>query len=361
MADGVGRYGVVVIQSSDLDPSYENTDPCYATWLSLLNAPSGSEGVYENGEYIFIWGGAQALASETTQTITINQDLGIAAVQDNYGDTFYYDSCILILNTTQFYTDTPPNIPIELIGDVAYVMTPPSGGNSQVINNRVFPGPGLLYNLIGGFDLYTSYEDYVNGLTNSFIITTSGGYSPTPQSSSGSLSFGFAIGLPEEVSVFVEYTLPSISGGAGEGISVGTYPSASAYGLDANNYTWNFYYSFVGPLDLLSDVDFINGFIVGGPGMVGELAMPSFSLGNTYWVYVPFNAEVETYCWNAWANMGWEIGVTPASSGVVVSPNNAGFWFSGAPTNAPSGSWVNGVNINNAPPLCGSVSLSAPG
>ncbi|WP_243675731.1 hypothetical protein [Vulcanisaeta distributa] len=287
----------------------------------------------------------------------MNHNLGIAAVQDNYGDTFYYDSCILILNTTQFYTDTPPNIPIELMGDVAYVMTPPSGGNSRIINNRALPGPGLLYNLISGFDLYTSYEDYVKGLTNSFIITTSSGYSPTPQSSSGSPSFGLSIDY-ETASMFVEYTLPSISG-ASEGISVSTYPSASAYGLDANNYTWDFYYSFIGPLDLSSDADFINGFIVGGPGMVGgELAMPNFSLGNTYWVYVPFNAEVETLCWDAWANMGWMMGVMPASSSIIVSPNNVSFWFSSPQTNAPSGSWVSGTAINNAP-LCGSVSLSA--
>ncbi len=216
-----------------------------------------------------------------------------------------------------------------------------------------------MYNLIGGFDLYTSYEDYVKGLTDSFIITTSSGYSPTPQSSSGSLSFGFSIGYPYEVSIFVEYTLPSISG-ASEGISVSTYLSASTYGLDANNYTWDFYYNFIGPLDLSSDADFINGFTVGGPGMVGgELAMPSFSLGNTYWVYVPFNAEVETLCWDAWSNMGWMIGVMPASSSVIVSPNNVSFWFSSSQTNAPSGSWVSGIAINNAP-LCSSVSLSAP-
>ncbi|WP_054856041.1 hypothetical protein [Vulcanisaeta sp. JCM 16161] len=352
-----GRYGIATTPLSTLDPGYENTDPCYATWLSLLNAPSGSEGVYENDEYIFIWG-AQALASEATQTVIINHNLGIAAVKDNYGDTFYYDSCILILNTTQFYTDTPPNIPIELIGDVAYVMTP-SGGNSWIANRIVVLGPGLLSNLIGGFDLYASYEDYVNGLTNSFIITTSSGYSPTPQSSSGSLFFGFSIGY-ESASIFVEYTLPSI-GGASEGISVSTYPSASAYGLDANNYTWNFYYSF-GPLDLSSDADFINGLIVGGPGMVGELAMPNFSLGNTYWVYAPFNAEVETTCWDAWANMGWEIGVIPASSSVIVSPSNVGFWFSTPQTNAPSGSWVNGVSYNYSPYYnCPNmITLSAP-
>ncbi|WP_054856670.1 hypothetical protein [Vulcanisaeta sp. JCM 16159] len=222
-----GRYGIATTPLSISDPGYENTDPCYTTWLSLLNSPSGSEGVYGGGKYIFIWG-AQALASEATQTVILNHNLGIAAVQDNYGDTFYYDSCILILNTTQFYTDTPPNIPIELIGDVAYVMTP-SGGNSWVANRLVVPGPGLLSNLIGGFDLYASYEDYVNGLTNSFIITTSSGYSPTPRSSYGSLSFGFSIGY-ESASIFVEYTLPSI-GGASEGISVSTYHQPRPTGL----------------------------------------------------------------------------------------------------------------------------------
>ncbi len=96
--------------------------------------------------------------------------------------------------------------------------------------------------------------------------------------------------------------------------------------------------------------------------MVGELAMPSFSLGNTYWVYVPFNAEVETVCWDAWANMGWVIGIMPGSTGVIVSPNNVGSWFSSLPTNAPSGSWVNGVAYNYPPYYnCANlVTLSAP-
>ncbi len=133
------------------------------------------------------------------------------------------------MNTTQFYTDTPPNIPIELIGDVVYVMAP-FGGNARPGPRGIyFPGPAQLSNLIGGFDLYTSYEDYTNGQTNSFIITTSSGYSPTSQSSSSSLSFGLYIGYPP--GVFVEY------------------PLASAYGLDADNYTWDFYYS-VAPIYL---------------------------------------------------------------------------------------------------------------
>ncbi|WP_054856671.1 hypothetical protein [Vulcanisaeta sp. JCM 16159] len=83
--------------------------------------------------------------------------------------------------------------------------------------------------------------------------------------------------------------------------------------------------------------------------MIGELAMPNFSIGNTYWVYVPFNAEVKTLCWDAWANMDWMIGVMPASSGMIVSPNNVSFWFSASQTNAPSGSWVNGISYNYSP------------
>ena len=74
--------------STNLDPSYQNWDPCYVTYANDFSASQGSNSIYTSGNYIFLWG-MQALASQGAH---YSYDYGIAAVEDNYGDVFYYDS-----------------------------------------------------------------------------------------------------------------------------------------------------------------------------------------------------------------------------------------------------------------------------
>jgi len=345
--------GLIKLPTTNQDPT--NKDPCYVAYADLLNGPSGSGGVYGNSYLILIWVPG-VLESETTTPVVANS-VGIEAVQDNFGDVFFYDSCILIENTTGLLSIyTPPAIPAQLMGDVAYLMTP-EGGNSRIIfRGYPIPGPGALYQLIGGFDTYKSYEAYKNGLSSAFIVTpTTSNYEPTPQGMSSSLSFGFEVGYPAFAAVYVSFTIPSGSG-ASESIGVSESPQASAYNLYEINYTW--YFNYYGPYEISNNVTFIDGFTV-GQELGAQIAIPNYSPGNTYWLYLPFNAEVQTYCWSAWANMAWVVGFTPLSNYILVSPSDVSFYFNNL-SNAPSGSWISGYTIYNDTLGCKYVSLSAP-
>jgi hypothetical protein len=345
--------GLIKLPTTNQDPT--NWDPCYVAYADLLNGPSGSGGVYGNSYLILIWAPG-VMESETTTPVVANS-VGIEAVQDNFGDVFFYDSCILIENTTGLLSIyTPPAIPVQLVGDVAYFMTP-EGGNSRIIfRGYPIPGPGALYQLIGGFDTYKSYEAYKKGLSSVFIVTpTTSNYKPTPQGTSSSLSFGFEIGYPAFAAVYVSFTIPSGSG-ASESIGVSESPQASAYNLYEINYTW--YFNYYGPYEISNNVTFIDGFTV-GPELSAQIAIPNYSPSNTYWLYLPFNAEVQTYCWSAWANMAWVVGFTPLSNYILVSPSDVSFYFNNL-SNAPSGSWISGYTIYNDTLGCKYVSLSAP-
>ena len=345
--------GLIKLPTTNQDPT--NWDPCYVAYADLLNGPSGSGGVYGNSYLILIWAPG-VLESEGTAPVVANS-VGIEAVQDNFGDVFFYDSCTLIENTTGLLSIyTPPAIPVQLVGDVAYFMIP-EGGNSRIIfRGYPIPGPGALYQLIGGFDTYKSYEAYKKGLSSAFIVTpTTSNYKPTPQGTSSSLSFGFEIGYPAFAAVYVSFTIPSGSG-ASESIGVSESPQASAYNLYEINYTW--YFNYYGPYEISNDVTFIDGFTV-GQELGAQIAIPNYSPGNTYWLYLPFNAEVQTYCWSAWVNMAWVVGFTPLSNYILVSPSDVSFYFNNL-SNAPSGSWISGYTIYNDALGCEYVSLSAP-
>ena len=344
--------GLIKLPTTSQDPT--NWDPCYVAYADLLNGPSGSGGVYGSGKFILIWAPG-VLESEGTAPVIANS-VGIEAVQDNFGDVFFYDSCILIENTTGLLSIyTPPAIPVQLVGDVAYFMTP-EGGNSRIIFRGYIPGPGALYQLIGGFDTYKSYEAYKKGLSSALIVTpTTSNYKPTPQGTSSSLSFGFEAGYPAFAAVYVPFTIPSGSG-ASESIGVSESPQASAYNLYEINYTW--YFNYYGPYEISNNVTFIDGFTV-GQELGAQIAIPNYSPGNTYWLYLPFNAEVQTYCWSAWANMAWVVGFTPLSNYILVSPSDVSFYFNNL-SNAPSESWISGYTIYNDTLGCEYVSLSAP-
>jgi hypothetical protein len=155
--------------TTNLDTSYQNWDPCYVVYMNDFSTSQGSNSVYTNGDYIFLWG-MQALAS---QGAPYSYDYGIAAVQDNYGDTFYYDSCILMLNSVLGTTANHEGvIGAELMGDVAYSMS---------------PGGIPVFSMLGDFDMYGSYEALDKPVLfneaykyNAYIADGYGAYEPTP-------------------------------------------------------------------------------------------------------------------------------------------------------------------------------------
>jgi len=278
--------------------------------------------------------------------------LGIEAVQDNYGDMFYYDSCIVMKNSLT--STRPAIIDAQLMGDVAFTLTP-SGANHVTI-----------YYLIGGFDMYSSYEAlgynvHINGVYYPYrynaYVADGNGYEPTPTSfsiGSFSISFDFA-----QRSITITYTPPSGTLG-GVVISVSKTPYYyNGEGYYAYNLTWTFDYT----SDILSSGNYIDGFIV-GPSWSAGIWLTNYLPGGEYWFYLPFNAEVKTNCWDAWANMAWVVGLVPSSSNAV-SISTAYFGYPPfQQPNAPSGSWISGYHIlsflEGAPLVCSGISLSGP-
>jgi hypothetical protein len=320
--------------------------------MNDFSSSQSSNDVYTSGDYILLWG-MQALVS---QGAPYSYDYGIAAVQDNYGDEFYYDSCILIFNHPPISSSSSTvALPAELMGDVAYGYT---------YSGEFDPGLGALNYLIGGFDMYTSHEAVGAPLVlppgtilpsytfNAYVADGSNGYEPAPTSSAGSYSID--ITLFPEPSITITYTPPSSTGPS---ISVSTTPYyENEAGYFAYNLTWTFDYVWSSMSSFNNEV-IVNGFQV-GPGWGAAIFLKNYSPGNTYWFYLPFNAEVETLCWNAWANMVWEVSLTPSSSNTV-SINSAYFGYPPfqPPSNVPSGSWISGYSIQC---INGNVSLSGP-
>jgi hypothetical protein len=334
--------GEIKLPTTNQDPSYQNVDPCYAFYWKVLYSGSQNPytGVYTRGNLTFLWG----------MPILGNQvpPLGVAAVQDNYGDTFYYDSCILMYNFVA--NPSPPYIPAELMGDVAYTMA----------SNGLVP-----LSMLGDFDMYTSYESLgneveFNGICypyfyNAYIALTGADYYE-PQSTSWIKSYSIGIGWPASVSV--SFSAPSY-----ELISVSTTPYATTpYNFFAFNLTWTFTYDY--PSTFSGPTTFVNGFIAGQDGSA-PIIPTNYSPGGTYWFYLPFNAEVtagiqyDAYydpCWSAWANTAWIVGLTTSSSNATsISTANYGLAF--VQSNVPSGSWISGYSI---PQICSGISLSGP-
>jgi hypothetical protein len=266
---------------------------------------------------------------------------GVQAVEDNYGDEFYYDSCIIMANSLT--SINPPDIGAQLMGDVAYTLT----------NNAV-----SLLHLIGDFDMYSSYEAlgynvHINGVYypyfyNAYIADAQNVYEPTPMSSVGSFSIGFSFPPP---GISITYTPPS-------SVSVNVGVSTTPYYKNEINYyaynlTWTFNYAFLF-LAARASGTYIDGFVV-GPNMGAAIFLEQYWPGGEYWFYLPFNAEVETNCWSAWANMAWVVGlVTSSSNAVSISTANYGLAF--VQSNVPSGSWISGY-VNHCP---STVNLSGP-
>jgi hypothetical protein len=335
--------GEIKLPITNQNLSYQNWDPCYAIyWNSNWQ---GSSGVYTSGNFIFLWG-MNALES---QGAGISPALGVDAVEDNYGDTFYYDSCIIMANSLT--SIRPAFIDAELLGDVAYRYT---------YSGEFYLGLGQLHYLIGGFDMYKSHEATINYpyLYNAYVADAQNVYEPTPTSfPAGSFSIGFT--LPPS-STSITYTPPS-SGGVLIGVSTTPYYK-NEINYYAYNLTWTFNYAFLF-LAARASGAYIDGFRV-GPGGAAAIWLKNYSPGNAYWFYLPFNAEVETLCWSAWAKMAWIAGLVPSSSNAIsISTAYLGHPPQ-QPSNAPSGSWISGYYIYpyqlTPSQGCNDISLSGP-
>jgi len=325
--------------STNQDPSdgFQNVGPCYVTYWYFLGWLQSWYGVHPSGNFIFLWD-LQSLENQVAIGISA-YDYGIAAVQDNYGDTFYYDSCILMYNFIA--NPSPPYTPAKLMGDVAYTMA----------SNGLVP-----LSMLGDFDMYTSYESLgneveFNGICypyfyNAYIALTGADYYE-PQSTSWTQSYSIGVGWPASVSV--SFSAPSY-----ELISVSTTPYATTpYNFFAFNLTWTFTYDY--PSTFSGPTTFVNGFIAGQDGSA-PIIPTNYSPGGTYWFYLPFNAEVtagiqyDAYydpCWSAWANTAWVVGFVAPSSNTV-SINTVYLGHPPQQPNVPSGTWISGYT-NHCP------------
>ena len=327
--------------STNQDPGdgFRNVGPCYVTYWYFLGWLQSWYGVHPSGNFIFLWD-LQSLENQGAIGISA-YDYGIAAVQDNYGDMFYYDSCILMYNFIA--NPSPPYTPAKLMGDVAYYLTNNGSGG--------WVGPGTLWYLIGGFDMYKSHEATINYpyLYNAYVADAQNVYEPTPTSfPAGSFSIGFT--LPPS-STSITYTPPS-SGGVLIGVSTTPYYE-NEINYYAYNLTWTFNYAFLF-LAARASGAYIDGFKA-GPGGGAVILLTNYSPGRTYWLYLPFNAEVETSCWKAWANTAWVVGFVPSSSNTVLI-NTVYLGYPHQQPNVPSGSWISGYT-NHCP---STVNLSEP-
>jgi hypothetical protein len=330
--------------STNQDPSdgFRNVGPCYVTYWYFLGWLQSWYGVHPSGNFIFLWD-LQSLENQVAIGISA-YDYGIAAVQDNYGDTFYYDSCIVMKNSLT--SIRPAFIDAELLGDVAYYLTNNGSGG--------WVGPGALWYLIGGFDMYKSHEATINypSFYNAYITDSYGQYMPTPTGFFPTRLFNIGDAFLSDIPV--NYAVPTSAwGGVLIGVSTTPYYVNEA-GEYAYNLTWTFDYAFLF-LAARASGAYIDGFRV-GPGGTAAVWLKNYSPGNTYWFYLPFNAEVETSCWRAWANTAWVVGfVAPSSNTVLINTVYLGYPLQ-QPSNAPSGTWISGYT-NHCP---STVNLSGP-
>jgi hypothetical protein len=300
--------------TTNLDPSYLNWDPCNAAyWNSNLQ---GSNGVYTSGNFIFLWG-MNALESQGA----LGSTYGVQAVEDNYGDKFYYDSCILMLNSVLGTTANHEGfIDAELMGDVAYSMS---------------PGGIPVFSMLGDFDMYGSYEALGKPVLfneaykyNAYIADGYGAYEPTPM-----------LSMPAQ--------------GVYELVRVSTTYYYNGAGYYAYNLTWSF--SYIYPLWLFGFPPqpgvFINGFKV-GPGGSAGIFLKNYSPGGTYWFYLPFRVGITTGlqlgfidipCWRVWTNEVWVVGLVSSLNNTISI--NATYY---KPQDVP-GSLVTGYYVN---PIC---------
>jgi len=315
--------------------SQDTSDMCYSIYSSYSQAAELSSGVYESGNYYFVW----LLPMTSSPSYP---EYGVAGYSDGNG-TFYYDTCLVISNQVGSPSGAYPYVPVLVYGYVGYDIT------STMTNNG-----GEVLTETGTFDYYTSYKYYNESITNSIIAspacTGSDCLQPQPTSSTTNYTITVFAGVEigEEPGAFggFEVTLPS---GSSEGISLYYGPSTRAFYANVGNVTWTFNLNNANtPND-----DYHNDFEDISPA---AWIMPNFSnlqlqsaylpvyvsatvLTNYYqFVYGRFLCQESTYEY-IWVDGGWWLFAQPtgSSTGLVLSATSY------IPSPQLSGTYVSGI------------------
>ena len=323
--------------------SQDTPDVCYSIYSHYSKAAELSSGIYESGNYYFIWLLPMMGSSSYPE-------YGFAGYSDGNG-TFYYDTCLVISNQVGSPPGPYPYVPLYVYGYVGYI---PS---QTMINNG-----GKVLSETGTFDYYTSYKYYnesflsANSLIASPACTGGDCLQPQPTSSTTSYSISVFVGVEigEEPGGFVgfEVTLP---GGSSEGIGLYYGPSTQAFYANDGNVTWTFNLNNAStPND-----DYHNDFEDKSPPL---WIMPNFFSSSQQNAYLPIDmsAEVLTssqvvfYGENSvgcdyynytyeyvWVDGGWWLTAQPMSSSTGLVPSSTSWTYSISPS---ASQYVTGVS-----------------
>ena len=313
-------------------------DVCYFIYQEYYqNAASVSSGIYESGNYYFIWLLPMMGSSSYPW-------YGFAGYSDGNG-TFYYDTCLVISNQVGSPPGPYPYVPLYVYGYVGYI---PS---QTMINNG-----GKVLSETGTFDYYTSYKYYNESFlsANSLIAGpySTGSVRPQPTSSTTNYNITVFAGVEigEEPGAFVgfEVTLPSSSS---EGIGLYYGPSTRAFYANDGNVTWTFNLNNAStPND-----DYHNDFEDISPPL---WIMPNFFSSSQQTAYLPIymSAEVLTSSQPAsnglcsgynntyeyvWVNGIWQLTAEPTGSSTGLVPSSTSWTYSISPSGASQ--YVTGV------------------
>ena len=327
------------LQSSS--PSQDTPDVCYSIYSNYSKAAELSSGIYESGNYYFIWLLPMMGSSSYPW-------YGFAGYSDGNG-TFYYDTCLVISNQVGSPPGPYPYVPLYVYGYVGYI---PS---QTMINNG-----GKVLSETGTFDYYTSYKYYNESFlsANSLIAGpySTGSVRPQPTSSTTNYNISVFVGVEigEEPGGFVgfEVTLPS---GSSEGVSLYYGPSTQACGYPAGNVTWTFNLNNANT----PNNNYYNEFEDPTPNWI----MPNFFSSSQQTAYLPIDmsAEVLTssqvvfYGENSvgcdyynytyeyvWVDGIWQLTAEPTGSSTGLVPSSTSWMYFITPSGASQ--YVTGVS-----------------
>ena len=292
------------LQSSS--PSQDTPDVCYSIYSNYSKAAELSSGIYESGNYYFIWLLPMMGSSSYPW-------YGFAGYSDGNG-TFYYDTCLVISNQVGSPPGPYPYVPLYVYGYVGYRLSETMANNG-----------GEVLSETGTIDYYTSYRYYNESITNSFV--------------------GSNTGRLQLVHLTTGY-------GFSEGISLNYGPSTQAYGYPAGNVTWRFRFSHANN----PDIDYYSDFDSSSPNWI----MP-YPLGpQQFYAYLPVYVSVKVLTGSRchlifaentyeyiWVDGGWWLTAQPMGSSTGLVPSAASY----IPSQQLPGTYVSGVASWNAPTL----------
>jgi hypothetical protein len=323
-------------------PSQDTPDVCYSIYSNYSKAAELSPGIYESGNYYFIWLLPMMGSSSYPW-------YGFAGYSDGNG-TFYYDTCLVISNQVGSPPGPYPYVPLYVYGYVGYDPT------STMTNNG-----GEVLTETGTFDYYTSYKYYnesflsANSLIASPACTGSDCLQPHPTSSTTNYTlYGFiGVGISSEggSEVFGGFEFPiTLPSGSSEGISLYYGPSTQAFYANDGNVTWTFNLNNANtPND-----DYYNDFEDPTPNWI----MPNFSSSQqTAYLPIDISAEVLTSSQPAsnglcsgyndtyeyvWVDGIWQLTAEPTGSSTGLVPSSTSWMYFVTPSGASQ--YVTGVS-----------------